>query len=72
MAFARGNISQVRQLVGMRGLMSDPQGRIDFSIQSNFRRFNINRVCYFMLWCEKGVVDSAKNCNIRLFDPKTS
>jgi DNA-directed RNA polymerase subunit beta' len=29
---ARGNISQVRQLVGMRGLMSDPQGRIiDFS-----------------------------------------
>ena len=30
MAFsgARGNISQVRQLVGMRGLMSDPQGEI--------------------------------------------
>jgi DNA-directed RNA polymerase subunit beta' len=27
-------ISQVRQLVGMRGLMSDPQGRIiDFPIQ---------------------------------------
>jgi DNA-directed RNA polymerase subunit beta' len=32
------NISQVRQLVGMRGLMSDPQGRIiDFQFQSNFR-----------------------------------
>ena len=30
MAFsgARGNISQVRQLVGMRGLMSNPQGQI--------------------------------------------
>ena len=30
MAFsgARGNLSQVRQLVGMRGLMSDPQGQI--------------------------------------------
>jgi len=30
MAFsgARGNISQVRQLVGMRGLMADPQGEI--------------------------------------------
>ena len=30
MAFsgARGNISQVRQLVGMRGLMADPQGQI--------------------------------------------
>lgn len=40
MAFsgARGNISQVRQLVGMRGLMADPQGRIiDFPIRSNFR-----------------------------------
>jgi len=30
MAFsgARGNMSQVRQLVGMRGLMADPQGEI--------------------------------------------
>ena len=30
MAFsgARGNLSQVRQLVGMRGLMSDPNGEI--------------------------------------------
>ena len=30
MAFsgARGNISQVRQLMGMRGLMSDPQGQL--------------------------------------------
>ena len=30
MAFsgARGNLSQVRQLVGMRGLMSDPSGQI--------------------------------------------
>ena len=35
---ARGNISQVRQLVGMRGLMSDPQGQIiDLPIASNFR-----------------------------------
>jgi DNA-directed RNA polymerase subunit beta' len=24
---ARGNLSQVRQLVGMRGLMSDPRGK---------------------------------------------
>ena len=40
MAFsgARGNLSQVRQLVGMRGLMSDPQGEIiDIPIKSNFR-----------------------------------
>ena len=40
MAFsgARGNISQVRQLVGMRGLMADPQGQIiEFPIRRNFR-----------------------------------
>ncbi|MEB3219256.1 MAG: DNA-directed RNA polymerase subunit beta', partial [Nostocales cyanobacterium 94392] len=40
MAFsgARGNISQVRQLVGMRGLMADPQGEIiDLPIKTNFR-----------------------------------
>ncbi|CAK8579797.1 unnamed protein product [Lathyrus sativus] len=34
---ARGNASQVHQLVRMRGLMSDPQGKmIDLPIQSNF------------------------------------
>ena len=40
MAFsgARGNMSQVRQLVGMRGLMSDQEGKIiDLPIQANFR-----------------------------------
>ncbi len=40
MAFsgARGNMSQVRQLVGMRGLMADPQGQIiDQPIKTNFR-----------------------------------
>ena len=40
MAFsgARGNMSQVRQLVGMRGLMADPQGEIiDLPIKTNFR-----------------------------------
>ncbi|HTL88484.1 MAG TPA: DNA-directed RNA polymerase subunit beta', partial [Leptolyngbya sp.] len=40
MAFsgARGNISQVRQLVGMRGLMANPQGEIiDLPIKTNFR-----------------------------------
>ena len=40
MAFsgARGNISQVRQLVGMRGLMADQQGQVlDFPIRRNFR-----------------------------------
>lgn len=40
MAFsgARGNLSQVRQLVGMRGLMSDPNGEsMDLPIKQNFR-----------------------------------
>ena len=40
MAFsgARGNLSQVTQLVGMRGFMSDPEGQIiDYPIRSNFR-----------------------------------
>ena len=35
---ARGNIDQVRQLAGMRGLMSDAQGRtIKVPIKSNFK-----------------------------------
>jgi len=35
---ARGNMSQVRQLVGMRGLMANPQGEIiDLPIRTNFR-----------------------------------
>ncbi|NLW55354.1 MAG: DNA-directed RNA polymerase subunit beta' [Firmicutes bacterium] len=35
---ARGNVSQLSQLAGMRGLMSDPAGRIiDLPIKANFR-----------------------------------
>ncbi len=35
---ARGNIEQMRQMAGMRGLMADPSGRIiDLPIKSNFR-----------------------------------
>ena len=53
MAFsgARGNISQVRQLVGMRGLMADPQGQIiDLPIKTNFPgRADGNGVHYFLL-----------------------
>lgn len=40
MAFsgARGNIKQIRQLAGMRGLMADPKGEIiDRPIKANFR-----------------------------------
>jgi DNA-directed RNA polymerase subunit beta' len=52
MAFsgARGNMSQVRQLVGMRGLMSDQEGKIDLPIQANFRE-GLSSIDYiFFLW----------------------
>jgi hypothetical protein len=63
MAFsgARGNISQVRQLVGMRGLMSDPQGNIiDFPIQSNFREgLTLTEYIISTYGARKGIVDTA-------------
>ena len=35
---AKGNIAQIKQMAGMRGLMSDPKGKIiDRPIKSNFR-----------------------------------
>ncbi len=35
---ARGNIDQLKQLAGMRGLMADPSGKvIELPIKSNFR-----------------------------------
>jgi DNA-directed RNA polymerase subunit beta' len=63
MAFsgARGNLSQVRQLVGMRGLMADPQGQIiDFPIRSNFRE-GLTLTEYFIscYGARKGLVDTA-------------
>jgi hypothetical protein len=63
MAFsgARGNLSQVRQLVGMRGLMSDPQGKIiDFAIQSNFREgLTLTEYLISTYGARKGIVDTA-------------
>nr|YP_009237757.1 RNA polymerase beta'' subunit [Gracilariopsis lemaneiformis]YP_009294637.1 RNA polymerase beta'' subunit [Gracilariopsis chorda]AJO68478.1 RNA polymerase beta subunit [Gracilariopsis lemaneiformis]AML79906.1 RNA polymerase beta'' subunit [Gracilariopsis lemaneiformis]AOM66897.1 RNA polymerase beta'' subunit [Gracilariopsis chorda] len=63
MAFsgARANISQVKQLVGMRGLMSDPQGQIiDLPISSNFRE-GLTVTDYFIssYGARKGLVDTA-------------
>ena len=63
MAFsgARGNLSQVRQLVGMRGLMSDPQGQlIDLPIKQNFREgLTITDYLISGYGARKGVVDTA-------------
>nr|YP_009294041.1 RNA polymerase beta'' subunit [Hildenbrandia rubra]AOM67283.1 RNA polymerase beta'' subunit [Hildenbrandia rubra] len=58
---ARGNMSQVRQLVGMRGLMSDPNGQIiDLPIISNFRE-GLTVTEYFIssYGARKGLVDTA-------------
>ena len=63
MAFsgARGNISQVRQLVGMRGLMADSQGEIiDLPIKSNFREgLNVTEYLISCYGARKGLVDTA-------------
>ncbi len=63
MAFsgARGNISQVRQLVGMRGLMADPQGEIiDLPIKTNFREgLTVTEYMISAYGARKGLVDTA-------------
>jgi DNA-directed RNA polymerase subunit beta' len=63
MAFsgARGNLSQVRQLVGMRGLMADPNGQIiDLPIKTNFREgLSITDYVISSYGARKGIVDTA-------------
>nr|YP_010715457.1 RNA polymerase beta'' subunit [Todea barbara]WDE24575.1 RNA polymerase beta'' subunit [Todea barbara] len=58
---SRGSISQVHQLVGMRGLMSDPQGQIiDSPIQSNLREgLSLTEYIISRYGARKGVVDTA-------------
>ncbi|PHT34257.1 ATP synthase subunit alpha, chloroplastic [Capsicum baccatum] len=58
---ARENASEVHQLVGMRGLMSDPQGQmIDLPIQSNLREgLSLTEYIISCYGARKGVVDTA-------------
>ena len=58
---ARGNMSQVRQLVGMRGLMANPQGEIiDLPIRTNFREgLTITEYVISSYGARKGLVDTA-------------
>nr|YP_010231271.1 RNA polymerase beta'' subunit [Passiflora xishuangbannaensis]QSV37340.1 RNA polymerase beta'' subunit [Passiflora xishuangbannaensis] len=58
---ARGNASQVHQLVGMRGLMSDPEGQmIDLAIKSNLREgLSLTEYIISCYGARKGVVDTA-------------
>jgi DNA-directed RNA polymerase subunit beta' len=63
MAFsgARGSISQVRQLVGMRGLMADSEGKIiDLPIKSNFKEgLSVPEYMISAYGARKGLVDTA-------------
>ncbi|NLP18244.1 MAG: DNA-directed RNA polymerase subunit beta' [Firmicutes bacterium] len=58
---ARGNIQQIRQLAGMRGLMADPSGQIiDLPIKANFRE-GLTVLEYFISThgARKGLADTA-------------
>ncbi len=58
---ARGNLKQVRQLAGMRGLMADPKGEIiDRPIKANFRE-GLTVLEYFISThgARKGLADTA-------------
>ena len=58
---ARGNINQIRQLAGMRGLMADTSGEtLEIPIRSNFRE-GLNVLEYFISThgARKGLADTA-------------
>ncbi|MFC1904876.1 DNA-directed RNA polymerase subunit beta', partial [Chloroflexota bacterium] len=58
---AKGNISQIRQMAGMRGLMTNPSGRIiDFPIKSSLRE-GLSVLEYFISThgARKGLADTA-------------
>ena len=58
---AKGNISQIRQMAGMRGLMTDPSGKImDFPIKSSLRD-GLSPMEYFISThgARKGLADTA-------------
>jgi DNA-directed RNA polymerase subunit beta' len=58
---AKGNISQIKQMAGMRGLMTNPSGRIiDFPIKSSLRE-GLSVLEYFISThgARKGLADTA-------------
>ncbi|MDP4092388.1 MAG: DNA-directed RNA polymerase subunit beta' [Bacillota bacterium] len=58
---ARGNVNQIRQLAGMRGLMADTSGKtIEIPIKANFRE-GLNVLEYFISThgARKGLADTA-------------
>ena len=58
---AKGNITQIKQMAGMRGLMSNPKGRIiDLPVKSSFRE-GLTALEYFISThgARKGLADTA-------------
>jgi len=58
---AKGNISQIRQMAGIRGLMTDPSGRIiEYPIKASFRE-GLSVMEYFISThgARKGLADTA-------------
>ena len=58
---AKGNIAQIKQMAGMRGLMSNPKGRIiDLPIKASFRE-GLSALEYFISThgARKGLADTA-------------
>ena len=61
MSGTKGNIAQIKQMAGMRGLMSNPKGRIiDLPIKSSFRE-GLTALEYFISThgARKGLADTA-------------
>lgn len=58
---ARGNLSQIKQIIGIRGLMSNPKGEIvDLPIKTNLKE-GLNPIEYFIscYGARKGLIDTA-------------
>lgn len=58
---ARGNLSQIKQLIGMRGLMSDSKGRIiNLAIKSNLKEGLKSKEYFISCYgARKGIIDTA-------------
>jgi DNA-directed RNA polymerase subunit beta' len=59
---ARGSTKQIQQIVGMRGLMQDPSGRLieDLPVKSNFREgLNLHEYFVSTHGTRKGLADTA-------------
>ena len=58
---ARGNILQIKQLIGMRGLMVDPQGKIMNTAIKNNLKEGLDILEYFIscYGARKGIIDTA-------------